>query len=129
MNTSNPQTSLPNSDMVQLKIVADSAGEAVKTIKERFGESTKVLSVKQKEAGGLTGLLKKPRLEIVVEVPRSRIDPNARSREKIAPKAPEPKASEETATEAVGEQDETAEVARKPITDLYSKTGNDEKSG
>ena len=71
---SETRTKDPNQGAVQLKLVVASAAEAVKTIKERFGEEAKVLSVKQSESGGIARLLQKPRLEVIVEVPRSSIE-------------------------------------------------------
>ena len=62
MNTSTPQTFQPQSEAMQIKIVADSAGEAVKAIQEKFGGAAKVLSVTQLEAEGLKRFMKKPRL-------------------------------------------------------------------
>ena len=68
------RTKNPNQSAVQIKLVVASAAEAVKTIKERFGEEAKVLSVKQSESGGIARLLQKPRLEVIVEVPQSTIE-------------------------------------------------------
>lgn len=67
METSNSDSPAANQNTIRVKIVADDAAKAVSAIREKFGESAKVVSVKQQEAAGLTGLLKKPRLEIIVE--------------------------------------------------------------
>lgn len=65
----------------QIKMLVNSASEAVSVIRERYGEMARVLSVKQVEAGGLKRLVSKPRLEVIVEIP-------AQAKEKPAPAAP-----------------------------------------
>lgn len=69
METSNSDSPASNQKTIRVKIVADDAAKAVSTIREKFGQAAKVVSVKQQESAGLTGLLKKPRLEIIVEAP------------------------------------------------------------
>jgi len=64
----------PSPNSVQLKLVVSTAAEAVDTIRERFGADAKVLSVKQAESGGISRLLQKPRLEVIVEVPSAALD-------------------------------------------------------
>jgi len=76
---SETQTKNPIENPVQLKLVVGSASEAVNMIKERFGEGAKVLSVKQSESGGIARLLQKPRLEVIVEVPRAAMEKKAGS--------------------------------------------------
>lgn len=51
------------------KMIVSSADEAVRTIRERFGPSAKVLSVRQVEGQGIMGLFSKPKLEVVVQIP------------------------------------------------------------
>ncbi len=71
---SSQQSSPPeNGDTVQIKLLVGSAAEAVKTIKQKFGDNAKVLSVKQVEAEGLRRLIQKPRLEVVVQATRASI--------------------------------------------------------
>ena len=77
-----------NQDRIRVKIVADDAVKAVSAIREKFGESAKVVSVKQHDAAGLTGLLKKPRLEIIVEAPNPKIGNAAREKEEATPGLP-----------------------------------------
>lgn len=86
---------MQNSDTVQIKITANSADEAVKVIKERFGDQANVLKVQQAESGGLKRLMGKPRLEVFVSVPKSALSNDGRK----APAArPEPVAPEATAS-------------------------------
>ena len=85
MSTSSPQTESKPHDKIRVKIVADSANEAVGAIQERFGGAAKVISVKQQDAGGLKRLLKKPRLEILVEAPRSAVEGEASPSKESAP--------------------------------------------
>ena len=51
------------------RFVVSSAEEAVQVLRDRFGESAKVLSVKQIEGSGLARFLRAPKLEIIAEVP------------------------------------------------------------
>ncbi len=69
MSTPSLENKTASADTVQFKIVADDASKAVNAIKQKFGESAKVISVKQQVNNGIAGFLKNPRLEIVVEVP------------------------------------------------------------
>lgn len=134
MNTSNPQVAPSQSETVQIKIVADTAGEAVKAIQERFGGAAKVLSVSQLEAEGLKRFLKKPRMEIVVEVPNSKLDPKAEAEsgpkeQPIAPEAIDDKGQSESLPgggEKIAQSKPQASVSKKPIENLYS--GSREKS-
>lgn len=50
------------------RMVVRSAAEAVALVRERFGETARVISVRQLEAGGLARFIQKPRLEVIVEV-------------------------------------------------------------
>ena len=137
----NPQTSLTESNSVQVKVVANTADEAVKTIRERFGERAKVLSVNQEESGGLKRLLSKPRLEVIVEVSRQAFERSEKKRS--AAEAPQPK-SEATAPEAKAQpapsapapeapadpQPPEAEEAPRstPIANLYQKSSEAAKT-
>ncbi|MEC7905771.1 MAG: hypothetical protein VYC82_00950 [Verrucomicrobiota bacterium] len=73
METRKSDTPVIDQDRIRVKIVVDDAARAVSTIREKFGEDSKVVSVKQQDAAGLTGFLKKPRLEIIVEAPNPKI--------------------------------------------------------
>lgn len=53
----------------QIKLLVNTAGEAVEVLRKRYGEHAKVLSVKQVEAGGFKRLISKPKLEVIVEIP------------------------------------------------------------
>lgn len=106
----------------QFKIVADDAAKAVRTIKEKFGEAAKVVSVKQQPMSGITGFMKKPRLEIIVEVPAS---PAASSVRVAVPKGSEeapPAGKLESISSDENSPKPDAVERRKPITHLYSKT-------
>lgn len=67
---------MDTSDTVQIKITANSADEAVKLIKERFGDQATVLKVQQVEVNGLKRLMSKPRLEVFVAVKKSALKDN-----------------------------------------------------
>jgi flagellar biosynthesis protein FlhF len=58
----------PTTEATRYRLVVRSAAEAVALVRERFGPSARVLSVRQIEAGGLARFLQKPRLEVIVEV-------------------------------------------------------------
>lgn len=51
------------------KLVVRSAEEAVQTIRQRFGDKAKVLSVRQLPGQGLSGLLGRPKLEVIAQIP------------------------------------------------------------
>lgn len=51
------------------KLVVRSTEEAVKTIREQLGERARVLSVRQIPGQGLAGLLGRPRLEVIAQLP------------------------------------------------------------
>ncbi|MGK0237894.1 MAG: flagellar biosynthesis GTPase FlhF [Candidatus Pelagisphaera sp.] len=132
MNTSTPQTAQPQSEAMQIKIVADSAGEAVKAIQEKFGGAAKVLSVTQLEAEGLKRFMKKPRLQILVEVPRSSLESKAKAESSVPPS---PEASKPTAKkgdnelifqkeEKIAQSEPVASKPKKPIENLYSDSGS-----
>lgn len=50
------------------RLVVRSAEEAVQTIRERFGGTAKVLSVKQVENSGVLSLFSRPKIEVLVQV-------------------------------------------------------------
>ncbi|MEM9160510.1 MAG: hypothetical protein AAGB46_15795 [Verrucomicrobiota bacterium] len=127
-----PQTDQTNSKAAQIKIVANTADEAVKTIKDKFGEAARVLSVNQAEAGGLKRLISKPRLEVIVEVPRSLLQkaetkaPKAESKTPPQPEAEEATLPSKSADEAKKEE-KIAEAATQAkagnaVSDMYGKT-------
>ncbi len=125
MSTPNIESKQETAEALRFKIVADDAAKAVSAIKEKFGESAKVVSVKQQVNGGLTGFLKSPRLEIVVEVPANRKTepdkvavPNA-EREKLP-------TEKELPSEADAEpKDSDSAEPKNPIANLYSKTSKE----
>lgn len=51
------------------KLVVRSTEEAVKAIREQLGENARVLSVRQIPGQGLAGLLGRPRLEVIAQLP------------------------------------------------------------
>lgn len=55
----------------QIKLLVNTASEAVSVLREHYGQQARVLSVKQVEQGGLKRLVSKPKLEVIVEVPLS----------------------------------------------------------
>ena len=106
----------------QFKIVADDAARAVKTIKEKFGEAAKVVSVKQQPMSGITGFMKKPRLEIIVEV-SSATGGSARSMAEPKGSEDAPPAREEESLSSNEDSPKPEGVERrKPVNSLYSKT-------
>jgi flagellar biosynthesis protein FlhF len=56
------------------KFVVRSAEEAVQTIRDRLGESAKVLSVRQVRGQGIGGLFSRSRLEVIAQIPEA--EPN-----------------------------------------------------
>ncbi len=70
----------------QIKLIVDSASEAVAVLRERYGEKARVLSVRQVEAEGLKRLISKPRLEVIVEVPAEAPAPAPKVKAKAKPK-------------------------------------------
>jgi len=50
------------------RMLVRSADEAVQTIREKFGSEAKVISVRQVEGQGITGLFTRPKLEVLVQV-------------------------------------------------------------
>lgn len=64
-----PQSSSAKAAGATYKLVVRSAEEAVKAIREQLGESARVLSVRQLPSQGLAGLLGRPRLEVIAQLP------------------------------------------------------------
>jgi len=125
MSTPNSETKPATSDTVRFKIVAEDAAKAVAAIKEKFGESAKVISVKQQVNSGLTGFLKSPRLEIVVEVPANR---NSGSKKVATPKAENEKLPAEKELPSAFDaepKDSGSSESKSPIANLYSKTSKE----
>ncbi len=120
----------------QIKLLVNTASEAVNVIREKYGEQARVLSVKQVEAGGLKRLVSKPRLEVIVEVLGQAPKPQAKPK---APAAQEPQASapakpniqkqDTPAPAAQGEKPKSAPLNKSPIGDLYSKSKSESDSG
>jgi flagellar biosynthesis protein FlhF len=82
-----------SSSATRYRLVVRSAAEAVKLLRDRFGESARVLSVRQLEAGGLARFLQRPRLEVIVEA-GSRVPMlDATSADIASPVAPEAEAA------------------------------------
>lgn len=121
----------------QIKLLVNTASEAVNVIREKYGEQARVLSVKQVEAGGLKRLVSKPRLEVIVEI----VGQAGKAKPKTAAAAPAPKpAPAKPAPIAekpnIQKQDTSPEPVKKsaplnksPIGDLYSKSESEEGSG
>lgn len=124
----------------QIKLLVNTASEAVNVIREKYGEQARVLSVKQVEAGGLKRLVSKPRLEVIVEIvgtggkAKPKV-PSASTERSASPQA-SPSASAEskpnirkkdTQIERVAEK--PAPLNKSPIGDLYSKSKSDEEGG
>lgn len=95
----------------QIKLLVNTAGEAVEVLKKRYGEHAKVLSVKQVEVGGLKRLISKPRLEVIVEIPSE------------APTAkPESTQPADTASEVSKTAPQSQPVEKKsPVANMYAK--------
>jgi len=112
----------PRQPPSQIKLLVDSASEAVNLIRERYGEMAQVVSVRQSEASGLKRLLSKPRLEVVVRIP----DKTAPS-QAPAPRAAEPKSESNSETEPRHGQVETSakpqEASKAPAASPRSTRG------
>lgn len=52
----------------QYRFIVESADEAVRILRERLGESARVVSVRQVEGAGLARFLRAPKLEVIAEV-------------------------------------------------------------
>ncbi len=65
----------PVSTGATYKLVVRSTEEAVKTIREQLGERARVLSVRQIPGQGLAGLLGRPRLEVIAQLPPVELPP------------------------------------------------------
>src|SRR5262245_16201730 len=71
----------------QHKFVVDSAPEAANLIREQLGAEARVVAVRPVPRGGLGGLFRGPRLEVIAETPATP-DPVAMVEEAPAPVAP-----------------------------------------
>ncbi len=119
----------------QIKLLVNTASEAVSVIREKYGDQARVLSVKQVEAGGLKRLVSKPRLEVIVEVTgqAAKAKPRPQSTE-TAPSAPPAKAPAPAVESRNIQKQDTPEPAsekpaplnKSPIGDLYSKSQSTE---
>lgn len=125
MSTRSSETKTVPSDAVQFKIVADDAAKAVGAIKEKFGESAKVVSVKQQANGGIAGFLKKPRLEIVVQVPAKKDSKSEVETKVDGGKEEFSKEKNVPAETGVDQVKLEPSPTRKPIANLYSKTSRE----
>ncbi|MDQ8182330.1 hypothetical protein [Pelagicoccus sp. SDUM812005] len=126
----------------QIKLLVNTASEAVNVIREKYGEQARVLSVKQVEAGGLKRLVSKPRLEVIVEVLGQAPQPKAPAK-KPSPPAPQASAPAEEKQDiqkkdtpapapspaAQAEPQKQAPLNKSPIGDLYSKSKSESDSG
>ena len=127
MSTPNLKSKTVSVDTVQFKIVADDASKAVNAIKQKFGDSAKVIAVKQQVSNGIAGILKSPRLEIVVEVPTKK-KPGA------AKTAGEGESKEEISVEKKMPTDGDLDAksrkpsSKNPIASLYNKTSEEVSS-
>ncbi|MEZ5278636.1 MAG: hypothetical protein R3F07_19805 [Opitutaceae bacterium] len=76
MTLSPNATTSSESDKVETyRLLVGSAAEAVALLRERFGDRGRVVSVRQAGGSGFGWLLKKPRLEVLVEVGSERTAP------------------------------------------------------
>lgn len=106
----------------QIKLLVNTASEAVELLRERYGDKAKVLSVRQVEAEGLRRLISKPRLEVIVEVPAGAVaEPKAGSPAKPAPAAETPKASQPQPKAQPKTEEASAAASKQPIAGLYAK--------
>lgn len=55
------------------KVIVGSTDEAVETLRERFGEKVKVISVRHVTPSGVAGWFARPRLEVVAQVPEESV--------------------------------------------------------
>ncbi len=99
----------------QVKLLVNTASEAVEVIRQRYGENARVLSVKQVEAQGLKRLVSKPRLEVIVEV-----FPIEERPEAVSPKVEESENAHKLDTEEKVQEDDRLAPCR-PVSDLYAK--------
>jgi flagellar biosynthesis protein FlhF len=77
---------LPAAPGQRYKFVVKSAEEAADVIRQRLGETARVISVRQVEGEGLARFLRAPRLEVIAEIPAS--EPTPTSPPAVAPAAP-----------------------------------------
>jgi len=76
MSAPSPAPSITDSDRPErYRLVVASAAEAVKALHERFGTQGRVVSVQQVGGSGFGWFLKKPRLEVVVEIGSEKKEP------------------------------------------------------
>ncbi|HEX4666429.1 MAG TPA: hypothetical protein VH207_07510 [Chthoniobacterales bacterium] len=61
----------------QYRFVVESAKEAVRVLRERLGDSARVISVRQVEGAGLARFLRAPKLEVIAEVIGAPVPPAA----------------------------------------------------
>ncbi|MBD5778661.1 hypothetical protein IEN85_04105 [Pelagicoccus sp. NFK12] len=119
----------------QIKLLVNTASEAVNVIREKYGEQARVLSVKQVEAGGLKRLVSKPRLEVIVEIlgpgPQSKAKaPAANPPAQAAAATPKPNIQKEDTPSpkaaASASEQKQAPLNKTPIGDLYSKSNSED---
>lgn len=117
-------------NVAQIKLLVNTASEAVSIIKERYGAQARVVSVRQVEAEGLKRLISKPRLEVIVEVPRSAIEgerapaPAPQESPNSAPPPPAPQGSEPRPKGALGKLYASVQGAAAPA-NYFSSVGED----
>ena len=107
MNLSPSPTTSSEADKVETyRLLVGSAAEAVALLRERFGDRGRVVSVRQAGGSGFGWLLKKPRLEVLVEIGPERTEP-------LSDPAtwPKPVPSRPAETENSGETDESSDAA------------------
>ncbi|MDQ8185957.1 hypothetical protein [Pelagicoccus sp. SDUM812002] len=118
----------------QIKLLVNTASEAVNVIREKYGEQARVLSVKQVEAGGLKRLVSKPRLEVIVEVlgqiPQAPANAKPSATDSPAPSSHKSDIQKKDTLEAKpkAEKPKEASLNKSPIGDLYSKSKSEEGS-
>lgn len=82
---------LPSTPGTTFRFVVGSADQAAQLIRDQLGDRARVLSVRNVEAGGVLGLFRAPKLEVVVQIAAP--DP-AEEPAPVAPAAPEPAGAE-----------------------------------
>ena len=83
----------------KFRFQASSAEEAVSVIRKRLGENANVLSVKQMKNTGIKRFLQSPKLEIIVEVPKSKVIEKSEANSKKKKKFQEKDISQSTVVE------------------------------
>ncbi len=128
MSSSHLENEKVSPDAVRFKIVADDASKAVVAIKEKFGESAQVISVKQQVNSGIAGFLKSPRLELIVEVPAGEnSDPETEGKSNVKNEDLSIEKKETRAT-SDGRKETHSPDSKSRVASLYSKNSKEADS-